>query len=438
MKKINFLIWACALPLLAACSLDPSYAGVSVAGYHGKWTTVVYMAADNDLERDALDDFREMTEGSAGLEDAGHTVLVLLDRSSGYDSSDNDWTDTRLFRVAGEAVCLSGDERTEADMSAPGTLRDVLIFAQEEYPADNYALIIWGHGCGWRGYSVDEEPEGIMPLPGLHEAVAGLERPLSVIAFDCCYGAMLETAYELRDDAEVLIAAEGSEPASGWNYTLFFENLAQGGENGATAAESYARSAVRAFGMQYAEAGDVSVSALSLGKMETLFNEFEAFSSACASCLSTRDASLAFSSRIIAGAETFLTGEYPAYRFIDVGSLADSFLEDGLPESSSARVQSASEAAVRLKEALAASTIVSFTGGSGLEQGLSQKPMLAVYLATIRAGGVVEADYSQLYVRGSGIAGQSAFVRASSGWVPQFSLSQSTSLLDHLYRMPLP
>ena len=60
-----------------------------------KLTLLVYMAADNDLERYALQNLK-------ALEQADFyriNVLVLLDRAENYDETNENWTDTRLFEV---------------------------------------------------------------------------------------------------------------------------------------------------------------------------------------------------------------------------------------------------------------------------------------------------------------------------------------------------
>lgn len=470
MGKIRFLVTAVLLCMvapvfLASCRQEPVLSGGAVVipepepepVYDRHWTTVIYMAADNDLEGNAIEDFREMLVAADGLREAGHTVLVLLDRAEGHDTSAFNWTDTRLFKIEPveepDAVndfsfmqldCrnlgLRKGTETELDMSSSETLRALLQYAQSEYPSDKYALVMWGHGCGWRGYAVDEDADDIMTLPRLRDAVSGLDQSLSVIAFDCCYGAMLETAYELRDDAEILVAAERDEPAAGWNYTHFFRQLVQWGtaEAGDSAAEGYARCIVNAFARQYADVRNASITVVDLSKAEDVFHAFDGFAADCAACLQDRASSVFFSSQIVSGSVSFLTGEYPAYAFVDIESLADSFLDRRLPSCSAALEEAAVLSAESLKEALAAATVVSFTGGSGLQRGMSENPMLAVYLATMRSGGIVEAEYPLLYVRGNGTGGQSSFVHDSTGWVPQHVVSQSTSLLDRLYRMPLP
>lgn len=450
--------------MFTSCQAEPALNGIAVPEAHRKWTTVVYMAADNDLEGAAIRDFQEMAAAAGSLEQAGHTLLVILDRAAGYDTSAGNWDDTRVFRLTSSSqddenifssmqidcrsLGITAGRQTELNMAAPETLRTFLAFAQKEYPADDYALIIWGHGCGWRGYSIDEESDAVMPLPGIHEALSGLSKPLSVIAFDCCYGAMLETAYELRDDAEVLVAAERDEPAAGWNYTFFLENLLKDGQQddlqsgslpaGETAAERYAVAAVKAFGKQYATQENVSVAALSLAKTGEIAGAFDTFAQACAECITSRDSAIYFTTEILPTVTTFLTGEYPAWCFADIDSLAAEFAGKGIPSCEPALLQAASEAASDLRKALTDASIISFSGGTDPESGFSEKPMLAVYMYAIRQGGVVDPDYPQAYIRGSGVGGQTAFVKDSKGWVPQHLLSQSRSLLDRLFRLPLP
>ena len=440
---------------LQSCTPETPYTGNTVPEYVRKWTTVVYMAADNDLEGAALADLREMLSAAAPLKQAGFTFLALLDRSAGYDTAAGNWSDTRLFeigpgdfaaddfsdiRLECKNLGLADDRETELNMAAPETLNAILSYAMKQFPAEHYALILWGHGSGWRGYSIDEESNAVMSLPQLHAALTHLESPLSVIAFDCCYGAMLETAYELRDDADFLIATERDEPAAGWNYSFFLENLATSADSctGETGAETYARLAVEAFGKQYADEQNASITAIALKEMADAVTAFEKFSAACAACLTTRSAALFFTTEILGGTKTFLTGEYPAYSFVDAGSLAECFLAKGIPSVSPSLLETAYSAAEALLKTLSKATVAGFAGGAVSECSMNPQSMIAVYLATIRAGGVVEADYPQLYVRGSGVGGQCMFVRDSMGWVPQHAVIESTSLLDHLYRMPLP
>ena len=135
-----------------------------------KLTLMVYMAADNDLEAYALSNLKDMEKAVT----QGVNVLVLLDRAEGYDETYGNWTDTRLFevyhdegsgsgsglkskRIACPALGLSASENTELDMANPSVLKGFIEFCKGSYAAENYALVIWGHGSGWKAFAIDEE-----------------------------------------------------------------------------------------------------------------------------------------------------------------------------------------------------------------------------------------------------------------------------------------
>ncbi|HUM71805.1 MAG TPA: hypothetical protein PLK31_23505, partial [Chloroflexota bacterium] len=64
------------------------------------WTILVYMAADNNLEQAALLDINEME--AAGSSEKVH-LLVQIDRAAGESVAQGDWTDTRRYRILGDA-----------------------------------------------------------------------------------------------------------------------------------------------------------------------------------------------------------------------------------------------------------------------------------------------------------------------------------------------
>ena len=170
------------------------------------WSFLVYMSADNNLEASAIEDMLEME--SSNLNTGAVSVFVLMDRSPSYDTSDSNWSGTRLFKlttgraensknlISEEIECsdlnLSPGVSVELDMSSSYVLEGVLNFIMEKYPAENYGLIMWGHGTGWRnensdaeifsdkaavykGFAFDETSGTYMTLKQLRE---GLERGL--------------------------------------------------------------------------------------------------------------------------------------------------------------------------------------------------------------------------------------------------------------------
>lgn len=78
---------------LASLTLTPT-PGMAQAD---KWTIMVYMAGDGNLEHWLVSDIgKEFGKVGSGN---GLNILLLSDRIPGYTSQQGNWTDTRLFYV---------------------------------------------------------------------------------------------------------------------------------------------------------------------------------------------------------------------------------------------------------------------------------------------------------------------------------------------------
>src|SRR6266542_4863788 len=90
---------------------------------HAKWTVMVYISGDNDLEDYVVKDIE--TELAPTGSRANVQVVALADRAPGYDTSRGDWHTTKIYHVtqgmiadAASAVADWG----ERDTGAPQTL----------------------------------------------------------------------------------------------------------------------------------------------------------------------------------------------------------------------------------------------------------------------------------------------------------------------------
>jgi hypothetical protein len=198
---------------------------------------MVYLDGDNNLESAAIDDINEMEAVDLSATDI--KIIALVDRISGYNTSNGDWTNTRLYeieydpngydstiistRIGGMGLTITGTE--ELNMGDPATLSTFVDFCKTNYPANNYALILWNHGGGWR-YSNKELIKAVcwddsnggdnLYTQEVKNALTG--KGLSFIGFDACLMSMAEVAYELRSCADIMVASEEVEPGDGWDY----------------------------------------------------------------------------------------------------------------------------------------------------------------------------------------------------------------------------
>ncbi|MCK4762518.1 MAG: hypothetical protein KAW12_10010 [Candidatus Aminicenantes bacterium] len=210
----------------AAFEISPGAGGAS-------WTFMVYLDGDNNLEEAGIDDFLEM---SAAGSTADVNIVAQFDRIAGYDSSYGNWTGTKRFYItpgltpdAANAVQDLG----EVNMADPAVLSGFVNWAKANYPATNYALILWNHGDGWRrsgekpvrAICWDDTSGGdclyTAEIRSALDAVAGVQ----LIGFDACLMGMVEVAYEIKDYGQVMVASEEVEPWNGWPYDTVLGDL---------------------------------------------------------------------------------------------------------------------------------------------------------------------------------------------------------------------
>lgn len=245
---------------------EPGQCGCGVAegdcssSDRARWTFLVFMNGDNDLEHLVTRDLNELEQVGSG--DGVH-VVVQADRTEGYSTDDGDWTNTRRYyitqdndtkRVSSEVV----EDLAELDMGDPQVLSDFLMWAHEKYPAERMFLSLWNHGDSWRSprrptaRSISEDHTSgndISIANGeLIEALKGIvaaRGPIEVIGFDACNMASWEVAHSLRGYALNMAGSEAVVYDEGFMYgnaiTLLRNNA---NVDGRTLADRLARMAV--------------------------------------------------------------------------------------------------------------------------------------------------------------------------------------------------
>ncbi len=224
-----------ALPVLCLVSM-PLFAASGLAQFDksrsdpAEWTIAVYLDADNDLEKFGFIDMNEMELGIEG----DVNVIVLIDRAEGYDESDGNWTDARVYRITRDddksvlrspVIARPG----EINMGDPAVLQAFLTTTMQSFPAKRTALLLWNHGGGWQAHAVDHGVPGqpqatdALTLPQLATAIRGAldatgREMLDLVGFDMCLMAQYEVALELQGLTSVLVASQATEPGDGWPY----------------------------------------------------------------------------------------------------------------------------------------------------------------------------------------------------------------------------
>lgn len=204
---------------------------VSSSAFSADWTIMIYMNGDNDLEKFAFEDLRE-------LEAVGSTdnvnVIVQLDQYYVLG--------TQRFRIEKKPNPRIVEDMPEQDMGDYNTLIDFLDWGVKKYPADHYAVIVWNHGSGWKkeedesqifkGVSYDESSGHRISTDQISfvfdKFSKDIGKPLDILAFDACLMAMMEIADGLASSVNIMVSSEEVIPGLGFPYDKVLEKFYAG------------------------------------------------------------------------------------------------------------------------------------------------------------------------------------------------------------------
>ncbi len=226
MHKIRFAL-AILVTLVLLLTLSGGVASAAPAA-PAKWTVMVYMSGDNNLE-DYIDSDIE-TELAATGSSADVQVVALADRGPGYDTSYGDWQTTKLFHVtqgmtaAPENAVADWGERNFGD---PQTLIDFVTWSKANYPADHYALYFWGHGWNWHpGYVMrDDTDNDTLDMDEIKAALPSLGF-IDMVGYDGCNMASIEVQLLWHGYATAVTHSQEWVNMEGIQYDVVLAQLA--------------------------------------------------------------------------------------------------------------------------------------------------------------------------------------------------------------------
>ena len=219
------------LSIVAIVVLLTTLAGIAYAAppaQKAKWTVMVYISGDNNLEDYVVSDIE--TELAPTGSSANVQVVALADRGPGYDTSYGDWQTTKLFRVtqgmtaAPENAVADWGERNFGDKQ---TLIDFVSWTKANYPADHYALYFWGHGWNWHpGYVMqDDTNNDTLDMEEIEAALPSLGF-IDMVGFDGCNMASIEVQMLWHGHATALAHSQEWVGWDGVEYDVVLAQLA--------------------------------------------------------------------------------------------------------------------------------------------------------------------------------------------------------------------
>ena len=226
------------------------------------WNFIVYMAANNNLHRFALHNFRQMLRIGSTKD---INVLLQIDE---FGESEV----TRFYVEQNNATIHETiSNTTEAISGTPESLYGFLRWAIKSFPAKHHAVVLWNHGSGikdpgiWGKYYGGDRDKffyknpktGLMQLrrkvsrnniaykdKGIafnevhqtyitnQELRLCLEKictellankKIDIVFMDACHMGMVEIASKLKNVADYMVGSEEIEPGTGYNYTFLLE-----------------------------------------------------------------------------------------------------------------------------------------------------------------------------------------------------------------------
>jgi len=259
---------------------DPANEGLA------QWTIMVYLAGDNNLEDPALVDLNEME--IAGSTDEVN-ILVEIDRSEGYSSADGNWTGARRYLVEQDdnmdsIYSTALEDLGEVDSGSTDAYVDFINWSVDNFPAEQYALIIWNHGWGWtlapingrKGISSDDQSGNSISVANgeyeeiLSAAADATDNRLSMVGMDACLMANWEIARLTAEYADVYVASQATESIAGWAFHTALTDLIESPEMDAVELGN-------AFAERFHETGDSTLSVVDLAELAELDSAIDNF-----------------------------------------------------------------------------------------------------------------------------------------------------------------
>ncbi len=231
---------------LSACSDDDE--NDSLEKYYinnpGTHTIIAYIVGDNNLSSNLKTDISEMVAGSVYLDaDCRYIVFADFPSSNPCIMQLKDGERDTVYQFESDFYATS-----------PDNMREVFQWVANHYPSTKYSALFAGHGSGslvsndtveattpvisLNAFGYDQTGDGtttsankwinvddMATALGQLKTVSGQPLHFDNIFFDVCCMQNIETAYELRDITDYIIAPASEVPSSGANYTRMLQAL---------------------------------------------------------------------------------------------------------------------------------------------------------------------------------------------------------------------
>ncbi|MHB9131705.1 MAG: clostripain-related cysteine peptidase [Armatimonadota bacterium] len=299
-SKTEYKSGALAVTVVSGQTADANASAFTTLTY--KWTVLVYLNADNNLEQYGILNFNQM---EAVPDSDQVATIVQFDRSPQYDTSNGNWVGCKRMKVKHDSDSNAIhstvlEDMGNVDMGSWQTLHDFVEWGQDMYPAEHYLVVLWDHGSGAlpfqktsppvRGISQDySSNNNIITTVQLDDALS-VSPKIDILSYDACLMQMAEVAYQTRNVCDYSVASEENVPGEGYNYTLWLQQLVA---NPNMAPLDMAKAMSKSMTDYYNGSQQVTESVVDSSKMDQLATAMTTFASALSGVASTYPTQLA-------------------------------------------------------------------------------------------------------------------------------------------------
>ena len=231
-----------------------------------KWTVMVYLAGDNNLDANGVADIAEMKKTGSSEE---VNIIAQFDRSGA-----NRPTNRYYLKKGTSAQADVVESLGEVNTGKPEFLLDFIKWGIGHFPADRYMIVLWNHGQGWddtdifagerlrdsrllrtgrirhaffrttvekaaklsagnakiaRAILIDDDARDFLDSLELKQVLlsarAFLGRKIDILGMDACLMSMAEVGYQMRSSIQIMVGSEETEPLDGWPYDTIMDHL---------------------------------------------------------------------------------------------------------------------------------------------------------------------------------------------------------------------
>ncbi|NPV03073.1 MAG: hypothetical protein HPY53_16990 [Brevinematales bacterium] len=232
---------------------------------------VVYFAAGNNLEPNAVVDIAEIESAVSNLRAKGDDVIFYFDAiqnrttyndfltSFSSTIQSNAWYlwpggafDPQGLAAGGYLTAQRVYTNKNQNTGDPASLDEFLDFVKSKYSYSKVFLILWNHGNSifpmgnnisfakdetpYKGltpsfYGYDQEADDSMSDEEVCYAISNSLGHVDALAFDACIMGNIEVAYEYKDICDYYIASPNYVPTDGYPYDTWLTTWAQSSSN---------------------------------------------------------------------------------------------------------------------------------------------------------------------------------------------------------------